>query len=443
MQFYLTENPANVDKIKQKHRNIIVVDLVVNNNIGNPANEKVLEETEAALKSVIAESDVSTFASLRRVDKTRTLEDLRRIICGIRVFNNDAGHCGEGIVNLADIVEKSLEATTNLLSASLESCKKRSQLYCSFITLCLTDKGVKILPNCSPELWKIIKEIYVLCTQHESFLNSISQLVQSFKFEIFRTLEAFRNLLKCIHEKVKYRTAIPTDEIYPKFKDLGVLWLELQDCVYVLSETNLMNDHLAYFADRTSSYDDIVSGMLPETIDEEDETEDKNDETLIPSYLKDFTISSEISKDKIFFSGFCPWALSHGIPLLGKESLGIVSQLTTEKCFIFNSKDFARAALIQMAQVEKKISTEVLTNIAMKIFMEDQNNKKEIAHEEMNKNVKIDQEMQTELHPIPSFFDSNHTNRPRDRAVMCHSTQTLKESYTQTIELEDKNIQTA
>lgn len=128
MQFYVTENPPAVEKIKLKHREImkqktsrlskeifdgspktkeerarllrkIVVDLVVNNSIGSPANERVLEETEAALKSVISESDVTTFACLRRVDKVRTLEDLRKIVCGIRVFNSDAGHCGEGIVN--------------------------------------------------------------------------------------------------------------------------------------------------------------------------------------------------------------------------------------------------------------------------------------------------------------------------------------------------------
>ncbi|XP_059611715.1 cilia- and flagella-associated protein 206-like [Phlebotomus argentipes] len=469
MQFYVTENPVAVERIKQKHRDVvkqktsrlsreilegcpkskeerakllrrIVVDLVVNNSIGSPANEKVLEETESALKSVISESDVTTFASLRRVDKIRTLEDLRRIVCGIRVFNSDAGHCGEGIVNLAEIVEKSLETTISLLKGSLEATKKRSHIYFSFLSSCLTTKGIKLPSSCSAELFDILKEIGILSVQHEHFLISIHGLVVAFKFDVFQILDSFKNLLRSIHEKVKYRTAIPTDEIYPKFKDLGVLWLELQDCVHVLSEVNLMNDNLAFLADRTGSYDEIVLGMLPESA-EEDQNGDSAEKISIPCHLKDFRIVDSIPREKITYSGFCPWALSHGILLPGNESLGII-QFQESINYSFYSRDFAETALSKMRSIEKKISQEVASNSQLKILLDFQSKSWKPDTEKLAKNVRIDQEMQTELHPIPSFFDRSHSSRRRDKDMKCHSTQTLRESCTQTIEVEDKNVQT-
>ncbi|XP_055679503.1 cilia- and flagella-associated protein 206-like [Lutzomyia longipalpis] len=475
MQFYLSENPASVEKIKQKYReNLkqktaklsreileglpktkeerrkflrrIVVDLVVNSNIGSPANERVLEETEAALKSVIAESDVVTFSSLRRVDKVRTLDDLRRIVCGIRVFNNDAGHCGEGIVNLAEIVEKSLEATINLLTASLEQCKKRSSLYGSFLASCLTGKGIKLPASCSEELFEIFKEIGILCIQHENFVSSLNSVALSFKFDVFRTLDSFRTLLKSIHEKVKYRAAIPTDEIYPKFKDLGVLWQELQDCVYVLSELNLMNDNLAFFADRTSSYDDIVAGMPPKdsgtdkTDNSEKESEEKIEKIAIPGYLKDVKAIEEAPGEKIAFSSFCPWALAHGILLLGNKFLGF-AEFNESRCFTFYSKEFSWAFLTKIAPTERKIIKECTSRPELKILLENQTNDKP-AEEILVKSVKVDQEIQTELHPIPPFFDRSHSPLRTDKKLRCHSTQTLRESCTQTIEVQDKKIQT-
>lgn len=343
---------------------------------------------------------------------------------------------------VAEIVEKALETTVSLLNASLENIKKRTNTYFCFLASCLTPKGIKLQSSCSAELFDILKEIGILSVQHETFLNSIHSLVLSFKFDVFRTLDSFRNLLKCIHEKVKYRTAIPTDEIYPKFKDLGVLWMELQDCVYVLSEVNLMNDHLAYFADRTNNYDDIVNGILPKA--PEDEATSKNvpkeEKLSIPTHLKALKLVEGIPKNKIAFAGFCPWALAHGILLPGKESLGIIE--FRESYYIFYSKDFAEVALGQMSSVERKISNEILRHPEIRIFWDIQGKEGNSKTEKVIKNEKIDQEMQTELHPIPTFFDRSHISRSRDKKVICHSTQTLRESCTQTVEVEDKNIQT-
>lgn len=50
------------------------------------------KETETAVKSVFSQGDFDAFAKLKKRNKMDVLEDLKVIVCGIRLFNNDAGH---------------------------------------------------------------------------------------------------------------------------------------------------------------------------------------------------------------------------------------------------------------------------------------------------------------------------------------------------------------
>lgn len=52
-----------------------------------------------ALKSVMSRNDLQEFLALPEKEKTESLNSLRNIVCGIRVFNRDAGHCGNGILD--------------------------------------------------------------------------------------------------------------------------------------------------------------------------------------------------------------------------------------------------------------------------------------------------------------------------------------------------------
>lgn len=60
--------------------------------IDNGFGEENLSETEAAVKSVLSPGDLSAFSMLKKKDKVEVLEDLKVIVCGIRLFSNDAGH---------------------------------------------------------------------------------------------------------------------------------------------------------------------------------------------------------------------------------------------------------------------------------------------------------------------------------------------------------------
>ena len=54
-------------------------------------------ETSNALKSVMTRDDLNDFAIMKKRKRLQTLTTLRKIVCGIMIFNHDAGECGEEI----------------------------------------------------------------------------------------------------------------------------------------------------------------------------------------------------------------------------------------------------------------------------------------------------------------------------------------------------------
>lgn len=61
---------------------------------------KVIEETVDALKSIMEQRELVKFTSIDDEDeKLDVLRGIENIVCGIRLFNKDTGHCASGIVN--------------------------------------------------------------------------------------------------------------------------------------------------------------------------------------------------------------------------------------------------------------------------------------------------------------------------------------------------------
>lgn len=77
----------------------LAIDTIVYNGLGNPSNGKIVSETCHALNSIMLKRDLKSFASLNKQQKMVSLQDIREIICGIRVFNKDAGHPAEGVID--------------------------------------------------------------------------------------------------------------------------------------------------------------------------------------------------------------------------------------------------------------------------------------------------------------------------------------------------------
>lgn len=85
----LKMNPKTIEDRGRLLKRITTI-VTIDNGLGE---DKVPEdESEAAIKSVLSTGDLLAFVQMSTRDKVDVLEDLKVIVCGIRLFNNDAGH---------------------------------------------------------------------------------------------------------------------------------------------------------------------------------------------------------------------------------------------------------------------------------------------------------------------------------------------------------------
>ncbi|XP_031633398.1 cilia- and flagella-associated protein 206 [Contarinia nasturtii] len=227
----------------------LAVDIIAHYGLGNPENGQVIQETQNALKSMMSTNDVMGFSTLCEKDKIESLSGIREIVCGMRAFNRDAGHCGEGLIDIEKTVRNGYKTTKLQLNTSLKEISSRIEtLMATLGKLPSFDMLPSLIENNN-----VIKSI-TLNRQCERFLYDLLNILDDHHIHIDRLLKNFRSQLNKIHEIVKFRTAIPITSIFPKFIELAALWEHLQHQTYILSEINTVNGQLMLLA-QIPSYD--------------------------------------------------------------------------------------------------------------------------------------------------------------------------------------------
>lgn len=94
MKHVLKISPKSIEACDRLLRKITAL-VTIDNGLG----EANMAETEAAVKSILSAKDLFAFTNLNRRDKLDVLDDLKVIVCGIRLFNNDAGHETDTIID--------------------------------------------------------------------------------------------------------------------------------------------------------------------------------------------------------------------------------------------------------------------------------------------------------------------------------------------------------
>jgi hypothetical protein len=81
---------------------------------------------------------------------------------------------------------------------------------------------------------------------------------------------------------VQYRSAVPSVQIFPKFKELTDDWMKLHDLSFVLSQLSQINNYLQHLSElcRQHQFDEIVHKLLGENQVETDHTRLQKRRTL-------------------------------------------------------------------------------------------------------------------------------------------------------------------
>lgn len=223
----------------------IIVDIISKSNLGNPNDSMILTETSNALHSVMSRIDIENFITLGKNDRLNSLVEIREIVTGIILFNNDAGNSNITLmdsmltsslpflfISLRDfllilsvpaVLEQSYESTKSILQISLCEIMDRINLLtssiCSSISIDFKNRQIIILlpQNVSTEDFETVKASLIMNRQHEIFTRKLSEFLESVKLDIDRNNHRYTEMLKMIHETVQFRTAIPTEKVFVSF----------------------------------------------------------------------------------------------------------------------------------------------------------------------------------------------------------------------------------
>ncbi|KAL0129841.1 hypothetical protein PUN28_001831 [Cardiocondyla obscurior] len=471
------ESEKDTEKLYQK----ILVVITLLSGLGNPTVSSILREVSVALQSVFQTSELAHYVTLSKREKEEQMMELMCLVAGIRLFNRDCQRGGDGIDDLPSILQEALTKTRNSILQMLEPLMTKIYKFTAIVENAITCTSIDTLDAtfCSSkeivsDMQKKIEwtiEMLTACRQQEIYIRKLLSDVERSENTVKNLTERLRARLFKLHDTVRYRTAIPTTQVYPQFIDLADIWMGLQDEVIILSSINNFLWELQSLSNKTLNiYDQIKLEDAVENVDILTDAErlersmgnliTECGECLIyyPNVTKDF------EKINTEFLGFCAWTFATGKGALipGNPNNGVAKWRGKHYTFkspeiaakfgenpdryVYEALNFVRnhAEYIHLFQLHEEIK-------AMQ-------NQEELTEKGMRLKVRHDQKVQTDVHILPPYIDKDYTSsiwELKRRALrladlsrcVTRSTQTFNSHfrygvYAQAASPQDKEVQT-
>ncbi|XP_069694872.1 cilia- and flagella-associated protein 206 [Periplaneta americana] len=437
-----TKTKEDLDKLYRK----MVVTTIMSSGLGNPTQLGVLREAAAALSSVFPQTELSQFMSMSRKDKEQQIVELTQITTGIRLFNRDCQKGGEGIEDLPNLLQKAVVATQSSLESQLQKLLARVSILTTAVENCIRypaepekqetcetddeeeESGVgtegdegDVEEEVSVEVTKrqtqMVLDGLATSRQLEVYLRKLVLEVDISRQVLSELLEKLKARLSNIHDTVRFRTAIPTVQVYPQFIDLSETWSSLQDEMVLLSNINNMAWNLHKFLQVLEYIDeDTLKHMIGDATiltDEERlkattglkiESSEMKTEVVYPAQVTDF------DKIPLQYLGFCAWSIieGHGALIPGNPNMGVCR---------WNGNYYAFSSPAAAAEFGRHPDKYVLavTDLMQKkpelislLQLQEQVSAGELPVMKPEPVIKRDSAIQTELHPIPSYIDPTY-----------------------------------
>ncbi|XP_072759801.1 cilia- and flagella-associated protein 206 [Anoplolepis gracilipes] len=462
------ESGKDTEKFYQK----ILAVITLLSGLGSPTVPSILREVSVVLQSVFQASELAHYVTLPKREKEEQLMELMCIVAGIRLFNRDCQRGGEGIDDLPSILQEALTKTRNSVLELLEPLMAKVYKF----TAVVENATTRMLINASTSnLEKQIEwaiEMLTASRQQEIYIRKLLSDVERSESAVKTLMDRLQTRLFKLHDTVRYRTAIPTAQVYPQFIDLADIWMGLQDEVIILSSINnflwelqnLSNNKTVNVHNQTK-LDDIAQDVDILSDAERLERSMGNlitecGECLIyyPNVTKDF------EKINLEFLGFCAWtfATTKGALIPGNPNNGVAKW--RGKFYAFQSPE----AAVKFGENPDRYVYEALSFVRnhpeyIHLFqlheeIEAMQSQEELTEKGLQLKVRHNQKIQTDVHILPPYIDKNYTSNVwelKRRALrlanisrcVTRSTQTFNSHfrygvYVQATPPQDKEVQT-
>lgn len=119
-----------------------------------------------------------------------------------------------------------------------------------------------------------LKNLLILNRQHEIYVRKLLSNLKIMKPKIEGSIQSYSEKLIKLHDIVQFRSAVPSVQVFPKFKELTDEWMKLHDLSFVLSQLSQVNNYLQHLSELCCQhqFDAIVHKLLGENQVETDHT---------------------------------------------------------------------------------------------------------------------------------------------------------------------------
>lgn len=134
--------------------------------------------------------------------------------------------------------------------------------------------NLNVQSKLEPSEVDVMKDLLILNRQHEIYVRKLLSNLKSVKLETENHVQSYGEKLLRLHDIVQYRSAVPSVQIFPKFKELTEEWMTLHNLSYVFSQQSQINNYLQHLAElcRQHQFDGIVHKLLGDNQVETDHT---------------------------------------------------------------------------------------------------------------------------------------------------------------------------
>ncbi|KEG13855.1 DUF3508 domain containing protein, partial [Trypanosoma grayi] len=241
---------------------------------GGDGNVAARKETVSVLNAVLPRAQVRAFANQSAEEKKRQLEELRRIVWGIRLYNKAEGRsAGPGLVVLREVAESSLSALDKRIEQELQTAAASCADYVAFLRSPSAPLG-------SPERQTLREEYH---RQLQVLLNlrlarqRLQELGGRLHGELLPAYDASLADLKAVlgntamrSDGVTLRSSVPKRAVYPKFIALADVYDEAERSFDGFDEVRAL-------LDLSLSLGTVSAPSLPPTLLEETVAVQKDD----------------------------------------------------------------------------------------------------------------------------------------------------------------------
>lgn len=382
------QRASDFEALTSLYRQIFTLLMLDANAADKPVDRNVEKEVAAALESVFPRVGLKSFVNMTADDKRFQLEELMRIVEGIRLFNKELGKGGAGISVTVDFIQENVATLARMVKDEVKDCNEVCTQYTEVLLHLHHKSFAKDDAGSAPEV-AIIQRWQDELSNRRQFLSYLQSLEEDISFALDKMttsmLARFKSDLNALKNLVGARTSLPKSHVYPLFEAVSRSWKELLHEHELLQVRSRSLKALMQFKDsfdRTLDEDsDFLrmarkSATIPadelfqqvQTFPAEATLNGKAIANTLPSFKVKNSFGDEMDDDRdddfeadpndeegagfpirmpvdstpefmqlpLEYQGFCPWTIVErgGLLLPGDPSLGVVQYRNAYHVFV-------------------------------------------------------------------------------------------------------------